>query len=213
MNALVINDNEYQVPTDVSISKWMEAAKVAGNPDSYISVLIDCPVEEVGLVPEETKALVMAFLIQTMFPSGAFARGIGVEFDSLSFGEFVDMEVYLDRGIDNHMDDAAAIIVKDFNPDMTMSQVWPVYKTYLNWRKALYYNYRNLFGSVDDDLSEEQQTNPSADAATMWFEIVMAVAQGDITRMDEITDMPTIRVLNWLAWNKQKQMELIKAQK
>lgn len=204
MNALVINDNEYQVPADINMDKWMDAAKVVGNPDSYISVLIDCPVEEVAIVPEDTKVLVMAFLYQLCFPSFSYKKSQAVDFNKLTFSDFIDCEVYIDRGLENHLKDIMSVIVKDYNDSLNISQVWSVYQSFLNWRNAFYYNYKNLFNL---NVEREESEGKKESAAMVWYNVVMVVCEGDITKMDEVLEMPVSKVMNWLAWNKDQKIK------
>jgi hypothetical protein len=202
MNALVIGDNEYVIPTDFTISEWRE---VMSKPDdeAIIAACLKCSEEEARSIPDDTKELLLAFLQQALFPSQSYRKSNMKDFDRFSFGEFVDLEVYHALGVIKHIEEISKMLHKDLSHDVKISEVWSGYLAYSRYRKALFFSYKNLFESSGS--SEEGQP---VNVASKWYDVVMTVANGDLTKMNEITDMPTIKVLNWLAWNKDKQREL-----
>ena len=62
MASLVINDNEYQVPSDLSLDKWVELNNWSSNPIKFVSVGMGIPLDEAAIIPEETLALASALL-------------------------------------------------------------------------------------------------------------------------------------------------------
>ena len=43
MASLVIGDNEYQVPSDLSLDKWVELNNWSSNPIKFVSIGMDMP--------------------------------------------------------------------------------------------------------------------------------------------------------------------------
>lgn len=207
MNKLVINENEYTVPSDMNLDDWMAAVKLGDNTNSFIAQAIGCPEENLELVPEETMLIVAAFLNEACFPKLSTNRSKLKNFDDFNFATFIDLEVYLSMGADSKMKEIVSLIFEDINPDEAMiSQVWSGYLGYTNWRGVMFRNYKNLFNVSSGD----EEGGPEVNIPKMWHDLLLVVANGDITKTDQILEMPVRKVLNWLAWNKEKQLEIQK---
>lgn len=202
MNTFVIGDNEYVIPRDYLLSDWKDVLS-QDDDDSIISKSLKCTLEEVALIPPDTKHLLIAFLQQSLFPPFTHNKSVLKDFDQFSFGEFVDLEVYLNLGPVQYIEEIARLLYKDLDDSIKISDVWSGYLAYGRYRKALFFSYKNLFTNSGDS-EESDKVHP----ASQWYDVIMTIAGGDLTKMDEITDMPTKKVLNWLAWNKDKQREL-----
>ena len=219
---LVIDDCEYKLPLDYTVKQWVDMSTAAINPDFMISVGMNMPLDKVDILPEKTKVMTLALLNSILKPTWVgltreIDNGKLINFDTITLGDFIDLEVY----IENYKKNFPNIIGKLYNHDSPLdcliSQTQPAVEYYLKWRMLLYKQYSNLFGmdhvnDKDDDIQRGKRENP----ARIWFDIVMVLADDKFLNMDEVLNKPLIQSLNWLAWNKDKKMkeaELLRKQR
>jgi len=219
---LVIDDCEYKLPLDYTVKQWVDMSTAAINPDFMISVGMNMPVDKVDIMPESTKTMTLALLNSVLKPSWMgltreIDNGKLIDFDTITLGDFIDLEVY----IDNYKKNFPEIIGKLYNHDSPLecfiSQTQPAVEYYLKWRMLLYKQYSNLFAmshvdDEDDDIQQGKRENP----ARIWFDIVMVLSDDKFLNMDDVLNKPLIQSLNWLAWHKDKKMkeaELLRKQR
>jgi hypothetical protein len=124
-----------------------------------------------------------------------------IDFDSITFGQWVDLDVYLSNGITKHLSDIVDVLydIKDGGDKYFIEVMGDVTK-YINYRKHIYLQYKELFNSPSDDDSPKMPQNP----AKTWHSILMTVCDDDITKINQVLDMPLIMVFNFLAHRKEK---------
>jgi hypothetical protein len=77
----------------------------------------------------------------------------------------------------------------------------------LEFRKRVTAGYPELFGERDE---EESETYNDFSETTQfakrwgWYQSIYAIAQGDITRFDEVTNYKLTKCLTYLVFEKQK---------
>lgn len=218
MASLVIQNNEYQVPSDLSLDKWLELNKWTSNPIKFVSIGMDMPVDEVAKIPEETLALACALIVAIMNPDWTpLKTKLGshplVSFPELTLGQFIDLENYI-ADYNKQMPNMVKVLynIEDLD-DVKLGDVYPSIKSYLNWRTLLYKQYKRLFDTGHDDDEDVEVTQKKNNTAHVWMDITMVLAGNDFTRMDYVLNQPLILALNWLAWNKDKQQAEMAARK
>ena len=127
--------------------------------------------------------------------------------DQLTFGEFVDLDSYIAMGTHNHLQAMSTILT----PDTVYADesLWAL-EQWTNYRLGIFRQYAALFG-LDDE--EDESIDPAdvpiqKDAvARNWYKIIVDLAHDDILRLDDVTDQPLIKTLNFMALRKEKQLE------
>lgn len=68
------------------------------------------------------------------------------------------------------------------------------------------YNYSALFGGVREENDEEEKdiAKPQFDSRWKWFSIIERLAQGDITKFEDVYKQTYISSLNLLSYWKEK---------
>lgn len=209
MASLVIGDNEYQVPSDISLDKWVELNKWSSNPIKFVSIGMDMPLEEAAIIPEETLALATALLVAIMNPDWhpvkqkLWSHPL-LDFNELKLGQFIDLENYIAE-YTKQMPNMVKVLydIEDVE-EVKLGDVYSAIKSYMNWRTLLYKQYSRLF-NIDDEAEEVSDKPKVNNTAHIWFDIVMVLAGNDFCKMEYVLDQPVNLCLNWLAWNKDKQ--------
>lgn len=125
--------------------------------------------------------------------------------NTLTFGEFIDLDVWLTMGIKEHLGDIAKQLVDSEWADEALFAV----EQYTNYRTHIYRQYAELFGLNDDEGDDELQPGKVDKllAARNWYKIIVDLANDDILKIDDVTDQPLIKVFNFMALRKEKQLE------
>lgn len=212
MASLVIGDNEYQVPSDLSLDKWLELNRWTSNPIKFVSIGMDMPVAEAAKIPEETLALAAALLVAIMNPDWTplktklWSHPL-ISFPDLTLGQFIDLETYV-ADYNKQMPNMVKVLydIEDID-DVKLGDVYSAIKSYMAWRTSLYKQFARLF-NIDDETEEVIEDNKATKSVGhIWMDITMTLANNDFTKMDYVLGQPIISALNWLAWNKDKQRE------
>lgn len=146
----------------------------------------------------------------------------------LTLGEFIDLEYYFSNDFVNNLTNICGICYRNkkvnewgieefepyrFNPSdrANLFEHEPINKTYgvvpeyLKFRGELMQSYENLFmpdieegDDLDpEDLKEEQEEQKVKKWG--WEKVIYDLAGEDITKADQITDLPLIMVLNFMS--------------
>lgn len=207
MHTLVINDKEYKMPSYISLTMWMKLMEDVNSPDHMISTVFGCTKEEAQSIPEQTKELVAAFIFSLLQPNEKSQKYLKrlIDFEKLSIGEFIDLDVYITNGIEKHMVEVIEILfnAKDVQ-NWNVAHVTTGLNRFMLWKNSIYFNYKNLFYSEPTD----EDASPADNVAKMWYDIVMVLADGKFLNIEAVTDKTVMECFNWLAWNKEQQRKL-----
>ena len=210
MYKLVIGDKEYSLPSDFTIDEWVELHKWQMIPDRLINLGMGIPLDEVKIIPEETKALALALVYAVMNPEWLSIRkeingNKLIEFNSITLGQFIDLEVYIGDYFKKFPDIVKVLYNLESTDDLKISDVHTAVQSYIKWRILLYKQYSNLFNAVyDEDEVIEDTPVKTQNTAHIWLDIVMVLADGKFLNMDDVLNKPVIQAFNWLAWNKDR---------
>ncbi len=210
MYKLVIGDSEYSLPNDFTIDKWVELHKWQSIPDRLINLAMGIPLDEVKIIPEETKTLALALVYAIMNPEWlSIKKEINnnklIEFNSMTLGQFIDLEVYTNDYFKKFPDIVKVLYGLESTDGLMISDVHTAVQSYLKWRILLYKQYSNLFNAVyDEDEVVEDNHSKTSNPAHMWLDIVMVLADSKFLNMDAVLEKPVIQAFNWLAWNKDR---------
>lgn len=98
-----------------------------------------------------------------------------------------------------------------FYNKMPMTYIYTCITFFFTFRQILTRQYEGLFPSTNDgeeveliDPNEPKTQQQIFSERWSWYSIVRDLANGDLTRFDEITNLPLVMVLNDLSYNKEK---------
>lgn len=218
MPQLVIDSIEYNVPTDFTLGKWSYLTQFSLDPINYIKIIsstLGLPISTTERIPFKTQELV-ATVIHTLLNQQEFKinkvvnGGQLIDFNSITLGQFIDLEVFITRSHTKHIKQICEVLYNTPIDDaVLLSDVYGGFMSYLNWRTLLYTQYKNLFNIGGDNEEQIEDTpHPKTDAAYAWFDVVMVLAEGKFLQVDAVLDKSVVSAFNWLAWNKtQKEKE------
>lgn len=206
MVQLNVNDVSYKIPERLTLDQWKEVAKWNfEEPTDWpriIAAVTGADWRTLSLGKDEAVALAIAFIIQTMNHRKEYQIK---DFNQLTFGQFVDLDVWLTMGIDKHIDDVVNMLSD--GTEWADEAMWLVDR-YAEFRLHTYRQYKVLFG-IDRDGGGEalpEDFDPLK-IAKGWYKIIVGLANDNILNMDSVTDEPLKKVLNFLALQKEKQIE------
>jgi hypothetical protein len=209
MNKLVIGDKEYELPVNLTLDKWIELNKWQLSAERLISVAMGIPLDEVDVIPEETKQLAVALIIAIMNPDWTPVKtevkgGTLVDFNTISLGKFIDLDIYLATYTKDIKEIVKVLYGIEDTDDLILSDVFSAIKSFIQWRILLYKQYSNLFNDGGDNEEVVEDNHIKINPAHSWMDITMTLADGNFLAMDEVLNKPVIQAFNWLAWNKDR---------
>ena len=202
MVKFTIQDKEYQITERFTIQQWKEMMKWDFEHKPHwpriIHTATGAPLEYLEETLEESLELGIVF-IATVINQRKEAKI--KDFNAITFGEWIDLDIYLNYGADKHIE----AILQILSPETTMADeaLW-VLEKYSTWRLFIYKQYTRLFGL--DEISEGSD-EPARDIAKSWYEVIISLANEDILNIDAVTDQPLKKALNFMAYKKEKQLE------
>lgn len=79
---------------------------------------------------------------------------------------------------------------------------------YNNYRTHIYRSYKKLFEIEDHQFDGEIDTNfDPLQVARNWYKIIVSLAKDDLLKIDEVTNQPLKKALNFMAYQKERQLE------
>ena len=94
-----------------------------------------------------------------------------------------------------------------FSKELSIIDAMNLVLNYNNWHTIILNSYSGLFGtnkSNNDDEDSKEISGPSMDSRWRWYSIVEKLANGDITKFDEIYKQSYINCLNLLSYWKER---------
>ena len=206
MVQLNVNEVSYKIPERLTLDQWKEVAKWNfEEPTDWpriIAAVTGADWRTLSLGKDEAVALAIAFIIQTMNHRKEYQIK---DFNQLTFGQFVDLDVWLTMGIDKHIDDVVNMLSD--GTEWADEAMWLVDR-YAEFRLHTYRQYKTLFG-INDNF-EPIEGDPDFDPlkiAKGWYKIIVSLANDNLLDIDRVTDEPLKKVLNFMALQKEKQIE------
>ena len=206
MVKLTIQGKAYEMPKRLSIEQWRALLKFDYHSvedwPKIMALILEEEVEVFKRATVESLTLAISFVIALM---NQRTESKVRDFNTILFGEFVDLDIYVVQGIEKHIEDMLAIL----SPDLYWSDdaLW-VLDQYQQFRIHTYRQYAGLFGlnePRDDD--EDLETIDAKKVAKGWYRIIVDLADNDVLNIDAITEQPLKKILNFMALKKEKQME------
>jgi hypothetical protein len=209
MYSLQVGDNEYKLAEDYPLDKWLKIYKYSLDMKSVLSLGMGITLDDQQHMPEQTKLLASALIFSSMTPNWVpiqtkVKEGKLIDFNSLSFGKFIDLEVYLSNYYNKYPEIVKALYNIESIDGVTINQVYAGVESYLTWRGWLYRQYKNLFNYDDENEEENEVKQNKTSNIHLWYDLVMTLANDEFKNQDYVLAKPVIECFNWLAWHKDK---------
>ncbi len=200
-----INKKQYKIPDRLTVEQYSKSIQFDWSDPKYypmiVSQLTGAPIKQLMLADEEAMTLAIAFIVKAMNDRNQCQI---IDLDTMTFGQFVDLDVYVTGGLEQNFSAIIDIIAPDAQyADEAMWAVdqWIAFRTYT------YRQYAELFGlnefaEEDDQIQKDKQASARA-----WYKIIVGLAQSNLLQLDAVTDQPLKKVLNFMALQKEQQME------
>ena len=209
MVRLTIQGQKYKFPERLTLVQWKELIPYDYRDHSQwptiLGKLLKEPKEVFEKATLESLTLAISFVIALM---NTRVESKIKDFNDMKFGEFVDLDIYTIEGMEKRIDDALEIIC-DPKPYMADEALWCIDQFSL-FRQHTYRSYAGLFGLndlKDEEYEEEAKNWDAKKIAKGWYNIIVDLADGDLLKIDAVTEEPLKKTLNFMAHKKEKQLE------
>ena len=206
MATININNKRYKIPERLTIDQYHGVLQFDWNDPKYypyiVSQLTGAPLDLLVKADEEAMVLAISMIVKSMNDRQEVEM---LELDQIMFGQFIDADVYLALGLEKHFKALATLLAPQ--AEWADEAMWAIDR-FASFRTYTYRQYKVLFGLTDKDLDEEVEDTPEVklDIARAWYKVIVGLAQDDLLRIDQVTDEPLIKALNFMALQKEKVM-------
>lgn len=207
MAKINVNDRGYEIPDRLTIEQWcgvmaydFEDPKFHPN---IIAQVTGAPLPLIAKAPKEALVLAIALIVAKLNERREVKR---IKTEDLLFGEFVDLDIWINMGVHLHLKEMADVLgLKTKWADEAM---WAVDK-FAEYRIFTYRQYKILFGINDIDLESNDHLEPKErlHLARSWYRVIVQLAGEDVLKLDEVTEQPLKKILNFMALQKEKALE------
>jgi len=210
MVTLNINENKYEIPERLTIEQYSTAIQFDWEDPKYypmiVSQLCGAPVQQLAQADEAAMTLAIALIIKSMNDRRDTKM---LDLEALTFGQFVDLDVWLSLGIEKHFNEIATMLAP--KAKWADEAMWAIDK-YAAFRTYTYRQYKVLFGLTDRDLDQAElegavEVQDKMLVARAWYKVIVSLACDNILQIDEVTEQPLKKVLNFMSLQKEKVME------
>lgn len=203
---MTIEGQVYKIPAELTVEQWAKAIKFDLGEPAYwphiINAVTDAPIHLLKDVDEDSLELAVIFIATTMQQREAVEM---MNLEAMTFGEWVDLDVYAAFGIDKHFQDILGIIA----PEATTAAqgLWALDK-YTSFKKFILNQYKELFGIEGnvEDVEEAEEMEPMQ-VAKQWYKLIIGLAKDDVLKLDDVTEQPLKKVLNFMAHEKEEALK------
>jgi len=137
-------------------------------------------------------------------------------FKHLTFGKFIDLENYCTEKTPIENIDKICATIKGyelltFECEKILSEPitkhYATLENYIKYRLQILDTYKGLFEDNEDEIDDEDEKEIKEKKSTgeNWLNIIYQLSKGDITKANEVTELPHIMVLNWLSLETKNQ--------
>ena len=226
MVTVKVNETKWRIPERVTISEWIDIQKWDVTNETHwpyvINAISGIPAEEFIDAPEDSMQMFMGFVI-----SATNRRTLKhqPDFNSLNFGEFVDLDCYMALGVEKHIFDILEILevdtpwsdeglacIEQILEVMKVDTPWAdealaVIEQFIKWRNTIYKQYKSLFGLEDKDFMDHEPSDEAYDPREVsrgWYQVIVDLAGEDVLKMDRIAEEPLQKILTFLQIKKER---------
>lgn len=220
-----VGSQEYRMPDWISLELFARATawdlKEDKNVVPFVATIFDCPLADVKRLDEEVFGFIAGISIERMTLEG---REVQEEieghrllnFNELTFGQWVDIDTYMAAGITQNVVQLASII---YEADPEECAQWdirlagPALIELSKWRARVYKEHDEFF-EIEGNRSAEDSESSGANIGYMWYEAIMVLADDNFLNIHQVVERPYKEALNFLTWKKSKvekqKLEILK---
>jgi len=221
-----VNSQEYTMPEKISLELFERATiwdlKDEKNVKPFVATIFNCPLADVNLLEEEVFGFIAGISIEKMTLEGkAVQEEIGghkiVNFQNLTFGQWVDIDTLMATGIAQNVVQLASIV---YNVEPEECASWdvklagPAIVELSRWRALVYKDHDEFFELEGRKVENSEVDNNQTNIAYMWYEAIMVLADNDFLKIHQVVERPYKEALNYLTWKKGKvakeKLEILK---
>jgi len=209
---LYIDEVAYKVPEYLTIKQFKELGnwdiQIEENWCRILSIVTGAPYDLLTGIPKDTLELGIMLIVDIIYPDTAPINKGTFDIKNIDVGLFVDMELYINRGIQNNIYEIIERLY-DIKPtdDMLLYDYYGGIRYYLNWRLNIFNSYRKLFGLDDEFSKNDDELQEKIDPAYSWYQFLMVLADENFLNIKKVVKQPIIEALNFLAYKKDKVEE------
>jgi hypothetical protein len=209
MATININSKRYEIPERLTIEQYQKAMAFDWEDPKYypmiVSQLTGAPIKMLKAAGEEPLTLAIALIVHQM---NQRTKGKMKDLTEITFGEFIDLDVWISLGVDKHLQDMANILCP--KAKWADEAMWAV-DEFSKFRMFTFRQYQALFGVRDKDFEEAKEKldlRPDPmQTARSWYKVIVSLAQEDLLKIDKVTEEPLKKALNFMALQKEKALE------
>ena len=206
MAKLNLDNKSYTIPERLTVDQWCAAMSYDfTDPKFYpqiVAQVTGAPIQKLAKAPEEALVLAISLIVSKLNERRELKT---LTLDSLLFGEFVDMDVWLNLGTPQHLQEMADCL--KIKTKWADEATWAVDK-FSEYRMYIYRQYKLLFGINDLDLESNDHTDMQRlDLARSWYRVIVNLAGDNVLNIDKVTEEPLKKILNFMALQKERALE------
>ncbi len=201
-----INKEKYEIPERLTVDQYHKAIQFDWQDPKYypmiVSQLTGAPISLLMKADEDAMTLAIAFVVKAMNERQETKL---MDLDAMTFGQFVDLDTYIVGGLDTNFKSIVNILAPD--AEYADEAMWAI-DQYASFRIYTYRQYSSLFG-LDEPRYEDEEAESHDKLATArsWYKIIVGLAHNNILQLDAVTEQPLKKVLNFMALQKEQQLE------
>lgn len=220
-----IGDETYEVPKALTASVFQSAIawdlEDIKNHKPFVSAITKCPLQHLSLLDENTFNVILASCA-TLLPkeSDHVNRQHGVyqmkNFDTFTFGDFIDIDIYIADGLIHHVVDLIAKLYgmpDSIAAEVPIDRVWTALISLARWRELVYKEHDEFFELSSSRGGDDIESTINK-LQLMWYEAVLALAEHQFLNIQHVVERPYKEALNFLTWKKnevaKQQLEQVK---
>lgn len=205
---LKLNGRTYKLPKRYTIKQWKAIISLdVDHPTSWpkiMSVATGQPYWKFHAVDEASLLLGASLVISSL---GQRKPSKIKDLTQLTFGEFIDLDVYLVMGMDKYLDQMLELISKK-DLKYIDEALWLVDQL-VAFRTSTYRQYSGLFGinsKGEQEVADDANWDPQA-VAKGWYKVIVDLADDKLLDLDLVTEQPLKKALNFMARRKERLLE------
>lgn len=207
MVTININNKAYKLPERLTVEQYHSMLQFDWEDPTFypkiVGTLIGCNPLKLVNAPRESMVLAISFIVKSMNERKECKT---IDMQAMTFGQFVDLDVYLSLGLEKHFKDIIELIAP--KAKWADEAMWAI-ERFAHFRTYTYRQYKTLFGLTDKELDEAEHKADidKMQVARSWYKVIVSLANDNILNIDEVTEQPLKKVLNFMALQKEKVLE------